>query len=412
MIIFSIKNAFRKKSIAILSSIGIAVGLMLVFVVGAFTAGVTADFQVNLTKTLGLVNIIEKSQIGSGSQLPTDFPDTLLDAENIGDKILGYSVEAELPPYFGSNYDGKMVEDRADRLVIKGLNKTIDESWGGPTTKISSGRPFELGKNESIIDSRIVDVAQFNVSIGSQIMVNLDPGGITTVNLTIVGVYEQEGDGAPPFVPVNFNLYTDIAIAWDLLDKANETSNYYSLMTIRFNVESHSETEIIVDNINELSDSGTFSPIFVSAYSLAAFLEQIEETFELFNSFTPILSIVTVLAGGMAIIVTQLMAVSSRMKEFAILKATGWKNRHIFLNVIIESLTLSLLGAAIGLLLGISLILFFGSNLNPFGSVGAIITVGGVFEVIAYAVGLGILGGLYPGYKASKVRPVIVLKGE
>jgi len=412
MLIFSIKNAFRKKAIAILSSIGIAVGLMLVFVVGAFTAGVTADFQVNLTKTLGLVNVIEKSQIGSNSKLPIDFPDTLLNTENVGDKILGYSVEAELPPYFGSDYDGQMVEDRADRLIVKGLNKTIDESWEGPTSRIISGRAFEPGKNESIIDSRIVDVAQFNVSIGSQIKVNLDPGGITSVNLTIVGIYRQDGDGAPPFVPINFNLFTDITIAWDLLEKANETSNYYSLMTIQFNVESNAETEVLVDNINELSDNGTFSPVFVSAYSLAAFLEQIEATFELFNSFTPILSIVTVLAGGMAIIVTQLMAVSSRMKEFAILKATGWKNRHIFLNVIIESLTLSLLGAVIGLLLGISLILFFGSNLNPFGSVGAIITVGGVFEVIAYAVGLGILGGLYPGYKASKVRPVIVLKGE
>lgn len=412
MLIFSIKNAFRKRLIAILSSVGIAVGLMLVFVVGAFTAGVGADFQLNLTKTLGLVNVIEKSQFGSFSNLPTDFPEILLNTEDIGEYILGYNIESELPPYFTSNYDGKMVEDRADRLILKGLNNTIDQEWGGPTTKIISGRNFQLGKNESIIDSRIIDVAQFNVSLGAEIKINLDPGGFTTVNLTIVGVYEQESDGAPPFIPVNFNLFTDIQTSWDLLEDASEESNYYSAVNLRLDVESNDETQVIVDRINTESENGTFAPTFVSAFSLATFLEQIEENFALFESFTPILSIMTVLAGGMAIIVTQLMAVSSRMKEFAILKAGGWKNRHIFLNVIIESLTLSLLGALIGLALGSLLILFFGSSLNPFGSVGAIITVGGVFEVIAYAVGLGVLGGLYPGYKASKVRPVVVLKGE
>ena len=69
MLKFSIKNAFRKKSTAILSSIGVGVGLMLVFVIGAFTAGVSAQFADNLTRTIGIVNVIEKDQVGFNSQL-------------------------------------------------------------------------------------------------------------------------------------------------------------------------------------------------------------------------------------------------------------------------------------------------------------------------------------------------------
>jgi len=67
MLRFSIKNAFRKKSTAILSSVGVGIGLMLVFVIGAFTAGVSAQFQQNLAETVGLVEVVEKGNLGSNS---------------------------------------------------------------------------------------------------------------------------------------------------------------------------------------------------------------------------------------------------------------------------------------------------------------------------------------------------------
>jgi putative ABC transport system permease protein len=102
----------------------------------------------------------------------------------------------------------------------------------------------------------------------------------------------------------------------------------------------------------------------------------------------------------------------ARMKEFAILKSTGWKNRHIFENVIFESLTLGLLGALIGIVVGGILITALSGENSLFGTASAIITIEGIIEVIAYAVGLGIIGGLYPGIKAARVRPVVVLKGE
>jgi putative ABC transport system permease protein len=100
------------------------------------------------------------------------------------------------------------------------------------------------------------------------------------------------------------------------------------------------------------------------------------------------------------------------MKEFAILKSTGWKNRHIFENVIFESLTLGILGAIIGISLGWILIAILSGDNSLFGSASAIVTPQGIIEVLAYAIGLGVLGGLYPGIKAARVRPVVVLKGE
>ncbi len=411
MLLFSIKNAFRKKLISILSAIGVGFGLMLVFVIGAFTAGTSAQFQDSLNRTLGVVSVTEKLRGGADSHLPLSLPQDLLDTPNVGDDILSYNVETQTADYFTSEYWANL-STFGDRLLLKGLNSTIDGNWGGPTTKIIEGRNFDPNKNETIIDSRLVNIAQFPVTLGSNLTMNLDLSGNKTSILTIVGIYKQEDIGAPSFVPRDYYIYTDMQTTWNLLDIAGETSDIYTLISLRFNVKGHEDTDEFVEKINDYSEADGYSHIYVTAFSLASFLREIEDTFAIFDTFTSILSFIVVLSGGMAIIVTQLMSISSRMKEFAILKATGWKNRHIFKDVIYESLTLGILGAIIGLSIGVGLIYILGGNLLPFGGASAIITWRGVIEVIAYALGLGIIGGLYPGIKASRVRPVVVLKGE
>ena len=413
MLKFSIKNAFRKKLIAILASVGVGFGLMLVFVIGAFTAGVRSQFNDNLNQTIGLIEVIEKDQAGSNSHLPVTMPDALLSTPELGEFITDYNVQTQAPLYFTSNYSGSSnLQNVGDSLTLYGLNVTLDQAWEGPTSKILEGNIFSIGEKEVIIDSRLTDVAKFPVSIGDTIVVSLDPGGINTTSLTIVGVYEQEDLGAPPFVPREYYIYVDMGLMWKLLDNAGEESNIYTAIELRFNVKTTEETKVFVDKINEYSENEGYEPIFVIAFALASFFESIEETFGIFDAFASIIGLITVIAGGMAIIVTQLMSVTARMKEFAILKATGWKNRHIFEDVIFESLTLGLLGAGIGMGIGSFLIYLLGSGFSPFGGVVAIITLRGVIEVLAYALGLGVIGGLYPGIKASRVRPVVVLKGE
>jgi putative ABC transport system permease protein len=412
LINFSAKNAFRKKSTAVLSSLGVAIGLMLVFVVGAYSAGVQAQFNDNLTRTLGIVNIIEESEIlipTPDSELPLTIIDDLQNTNEVGEFIIDYNVECQTPYSYTTEYWDKL-ENTDDKLIVVGLNKSLDQDWRGFTTRITQGRNFEIGQNETIISSRLANIADFPVSIGSKIKLNLDLIGNKTLNLTIVGIYEQIEDGTPPFVPRDYPIYTDIQTVWDARNQSGDTTNIYTMVSLRFNVKSHGDTLNLVDRINNFSKSGGYDPTYISAYSLYAFYESIEQNLEIIDSFTAILGIITALAGGMAIIVGQLMSVSSRMKEFAILKATGWKSKHIMSNIMLESLTLSLLGAGGGLAIGALLIFLLSGNITAFGNTPIIITVPGIIQVVIYAVLLGVLGGLYPGIKASKVRPVKVLK--
>ena len=408
MLKFCIKNAFRKKSTAILSSIGVGIGLMLVFVIGAFTAGVSAQFQQNLTETIGLVEVVERGNLGANSHLPLNITTELFNTPDVGEYIISYNVETQAPVSYTLGYSDKL-NTVGDSLSLIGLNYTLDQEWGGPTTKIINGRIFNLGENETIIDSRLIDDAQFPVSIGDTVEIDL---GFTNASLTIVGIYDQEDNGAPDFVPREYYIYIDIVTVWEFLNKSGDETNIYTSVSLRFNVKTTEATEQFVKIINDYSDASGYFPTEVTAFALASFFESIEETFGIFDAFAGIIGFITVLSGGTAIVVTQLMSVTARLKEFAILKSTGWKNRHIFSNVIYESLTLGLLGAGIGLTLGSFLVLLLSSGNSPFGGASAIITIEGIIEVVAYALGLGILGGLYPGIKASRIRPIVVLKGE
>ena len=409
MLRFSIKNAFRRKASAILASLGVAFGLMLVFVVSAFTAGLKVQFEDNLTRTLGIVNVIEISEIGPNSQLPTSIVDDIYDAEGIGESILGHNVETQTPFIFTAEYADKL-RNSGDAISLSGLNKTLDMEWEGFTTNIIKGRAFNLGENETIIGTNLVDAAQFSVDIGDEIEITLNPINESTVNLTIVGIYESINDGTPVFIPQNYFIYSDIQIVWDMLDEANQTSNTYSLVQFRFDVRTNEETNQFVEKINNASDNGDFAPTYVSSFALATFYEAVEENLSVIDTFTAVLGAITVLTGGLSIIVTQLMSVTARMKEFAILKSTGWRNIHIFLNIILESLTLSLLGAVMGIGIGFGMIYLLSGESSPFGAAPAVVNYIELLKVFIYAISLGILGGLWPGIKAARVRPVEILK--
>ena len=149
MLKFSIKNAFRKKSTAILSSVGVGIGLMLVFVIGAFTAGVNAQFQENLTETVGLVEVVEKGNLGANSHLPLTIVDSLFNTPEVGEFIAGYNVETQAPATYTLDYNDDL-NNLGDSLTLIGINKSLDQAWGGPTSKILDGRAFNLNANETI----------------------------------------------------------------------------------------------------------------------------------------------------------------------------------------------------------------------------------------------------------------------
>lgn len=112
--------------------------------------------------------------------------------------------------------------------------------------------------------------------------------------------------------------------------------------------------------------------------------------------------------GALGVVNTMLMSVSERVREFGILKAVGWTRADVARLVVVEATGLGVLGGAAGTALGLLVVWILARTL-PFTPVapGWVVGVG-----FLGAVALGLLGGLYPAWRAASMDPVKAIRWE
>lgn len=116
---------------------------------------------------------------------------------------------------------------------------------------------------------------------------------------------------------------------------------------------------------------------------------------------------ISLLVGGIGIMNIMLVTVSERTREIGIRKSIGAKRQNILFQFLVESVVLSGLGGLIGLLAGIG-ISFAIEKINP--DMPTQISLWVSLAAFLFSVFVGILFGLYPANKASKLRPIDALR--
>jgi putative ABC transport system permease protein len=130
---------------------------------------------------------------------------------------------------------------------------------------------------------------------------------------------------------------------------------------------------------------------------------------ELLSNISLVLAVIALVIGGIGVMNTMLMAVIERRTEFALLSAVGWSGPQIATRVIIEGVMTTILGAALGLLLGIVGAHLLVSVLGAQEFVSPDVTAWVLGRALLVGVLLGVLGGLYPAWRAARVSPAQVL---
>ncbi len=130
---------------------------------------------------------------------------------------------------------------------------------------------------------------------------------------------------------------------------------------------------------------------------------------QLISQFGLVIAVIALVIGGIGVMNTMLMAVVERRSEFALLSAVGFSGPQIAGRVLVESILTTIVGAAIGLLLGV-----IGAQLliNALGArtfVSPEVTAWDLGRGLLVGVLLGILGGVYPAWRAAHVSPARVL---
>jgi len=126
------------------------------------------------------------------------------------------------------------------------------------------------------------------------------------------------------------------------------------------------------------------------------------------------ISVVALLVAGIGIITTLYTAMLERIREIGVLKAIGFKDRHIMMLFLYEAMLIGIFGTIVGIIGGIGLSyaivqVFFAKIGLP---IKPMFTIESFVKSITMAISLSIASGLYPAWRASKLDPVVALRHE
>ncbi|HLF02980.1 MAG TPA: ABC transporter permease [Anaerolineales bacterium] len=153
----------------------------------------------------------------------------------------------------------------------------------------------------------------------------------------------------------------------------------------------------------KLSDDLDFTVL-----SQNAFLDALTTITATLTAFLGFIGVISLVVGGIGVMNIMLVSVTERTREIGLRKAVGAKRRAILLQFLIETLVLSFIGGLLGIGLGwlISLL----ANLT--GQVTTIVDLGTVAIAFFVTALVGIFAGLYPAWRASRLRPIEALRYE
>jgi putative ABC transport system permease protein len=115
---------------------------------------------------------------------------------------------------------------------------------------------------------------------------------------------------------------------------------------------------------------------------------------------------ISLLIGGVGIFSVLKISISERLFEIGLRKSMGASDGEIFMQFLIESVTLSVVGAAIGLAGGIGIV----KAISGAFPAGLPVSFFGLSVASGFAIFIGLLAGLYPSMSASRLSPVEALR--
>ncbi|MEJ2076921.1 MAG: ABC transporter permease [Acidobacteriota bacterium] len=257
-----------------------------------------------------------------------------------------------------------------------------------PDVRIVEGRNFRAGLRELIV-SRALEHRFADLGVGQSVEID-------NVDWRIVGTFVTSGGAYDSEI---WTGYQDVAQVW--------RRPIYSAILLR--AESLDDAQELIKRISD-DQRVQLDALHQDKYYA-------DQTFASSIGLKVLASLIAVImAIGSCFAVMNMMygAVSSRQQEVATLRALGFRKRSILASFLVESAVLALIGGAVGCLLGS---LFNGysagtANLASFSEVvfNFRVTPDILLLGMVFALFMGLVGGLLPARRASKVRLIDVLR--
>ncbi|MDP1654968.1 MAG: ABC transporter permease [Hylemonella sp.] len=389
---------------SILTMLGIIIGVAAVITMIAVGSGATARVQEQM-KGLGsnvmLVVPGSLSAAGVRQAAQTRSRFTEEDAEAIAVEIP--EVQAVAP---SSHTTAQAVAQNANwNTTIFGTTNDYLEvrDWS-----LESGRLFEAAEQ-----SGSAKVAWLGQTVARELFGDEDPIDqvirVRGVPFAVVGVLARKGQnsmGQDQDDVVIMPMSTFRNRIW------NAGGNVKRIWSISIKVREGQDMKAVEESVRELLRQRLKVPPggddTFSVRNLSEILQAQEEASRVMTLLLAAVAGISLIIGGIGIMNIMLVSVTERTREIGLRMAVGARGRDILAQFLIEAVTLSLIGGAIGVLLGAVSTWAVGS----FAGWQVSMSVGAIVLAVGFSALVGVFFGFYPARRASRLLPIQALRYE
>ena len=364
-----LKNPFRNKTRSALAIVGIAIGIATIVALGIITDGLKTSTEETLKAGGSDFSVVESNVSDMFlSKIDESYINKIKSVNGVEDAV---GVLTAIQPIGGNPY-----------FVLIGIDPNkLDIS----NIKITKGKAFSSGDAKEVIIGKVAS-EKLNKTVGDTLTLSQKKYKITGIFET--GDLQQDG-----------GAFLSLENLQDIEDKPDKVTMIYVKIKKDANVDE--VTNAIEDKYgNDVTTIASLED-----------LQSVDQGLNTIDTASWAISILAIVIGGIGVINTMIMSVYERTSEIGVLKAVGWKNRRILGMILGESIVLTLVAGIVGSIMGVLAI----QILLPLGMEGFIKPVysSDVFIrgfIVALIVGL--IGGFYPAYRASKLPPTEALRYE
>lgn len=405
---FAISSILGHKMRSFLTMLGVIIGVAAVSVVMAIGTGVTknitkqaSQFQhdVRLYYQKKGNNIIYPDEISGGVKQPKIKEEWLEQIDRELDGTTGYYVTNSTTA--AVSYLNK----RASQVTLTGVNSTY---FGIKKYKILAGR--QLTQSDYRQFSRLIMIDK---TLAKKLFSSYEEALNQTLDVgnkkyRVVGVYKDPAAGSMSYgagsegnaIMANSQLAAEFNV-----DEISSVVFYVPDV-----LQASSVGKMAAKRLTELSGAkdGEFT-----MFDISQMLEAIKQQVGTMTLFIGFIGGISLLVGGIGVMNIMLVSVTERTREIGLRKALGATRRNILVQFLIESVVLTVLGGLIGLVIAYSISSFLGSIPSIAQGLGkpeiSLVTV--VVSIIFSAL-VGVIFGVLPANKASKLDPIEALRYE
>jgi putative ABC transport system permease protein len=291
---------------------------------------------------------------------------------------------------------------RTQKLALVGADDRFTEIQGG---ELGDGRWFtkaELASGSNVIvleESAARKIFGRENPIGKQVHVGGRPAQVIGIYVKAGNIFEPPGQSIGAIIPykmLDHQFY---------IDKINAL---WIPVKPKKGIGIHAAQEAVTIALREMRG---LRPADANSFDLIT-NDQILDTFNkitgVFFLVMIVLSSVGLMVGGIGVMAIMMVSVTNRTREIGVRKALGATQREILLQFLVEAATLTGLGGAAGIIVG----LLLGRVITAFMNIDAGIPVALTIVAVSVSVGIGIVFGLLPARRAARLDPIEALRYE